>query len=1393
MESIGVSNLLKSDSNNASLTTAKNDALFTTDTNDELIHRETNFLSKPNTFIEFDNNDWWSKIITSKHFESIEMLSFVIPKTIIYSRITKKHYVVTRDVNIDELEENFENTGHTLGIDYTKSYVRYLAFDLDCMCRKIENCENHNNLKDVKMIAVNLMRLLVQTKLVSSQANDLNSLEHNQIIEFLDQYCAIWSNECGFHIYTNILVSITLHEVLLRTLVQLCLPHTKHCNIEIPKIMPLPYSAKRINEPYIPVRANQYSPNIIVPTMVMEMPKFTDNVIVRPSNITIDGCAKSIVITMNENYQEETQVLYYNDSLIPARIIPIYQNAERISKIITDSSTTLLHNYMVYMTNHLKMWKSSMDVAMLDTSNNTNIITEEQNWKTHQLTDFKNYKSNDFDYLVKSFILTFNKKFIGGQNIDSDSAYFIGLSLDYGCLYLQHYVVMFHLWLLEHSSDVKKITCLSVIDCLKRIYTHETINNSLCLQTFLENYSLTTLGAYKHKSYELIHHFAYLKTFDIKPHMNIIEALNKIMCQKIASPLEYANELINMKKREREAKHMIVFDCYCRALHELGIVMVDSQTNMCHVLNHHVYTSDDAEKVCPNILSNWIRDSPQKYNTAAIFQYLRMQEYSTTIDPKLMFTTTEFQMQTNIGSFNSITGMYSAHCKFLRFTRKRDYAIWFDPFQNDIKQTEHQNLRCLQLQAWTREFVLKLPHYVSNLFIDFVLVPAILQIGLLPSIEEEKLFEISNVLTDREIPDSSNFIVEYYQMHPIYIYLITIIYKKYDGFLTLCDYSTLRTHIFQHRRSDDEAWYNFLLNLAKNCIYDKQAVMHMDRLTSIHDNGNLENLNTSFALKISIFALMMSKSVNFNTFNAACASVCNTIDNKNRDNNTNVLLKIDSSKIPSQYLHLMNKMSNIKTKDELIDIYRENLKVTKSRLFVDISAKPLPFDPNQSIRNCIIDTFIVISMSSFFNIETTKNIIDAFSLLFVTKNLKKKLILFYGKSGVGKSELCNMIRYMMAPFVGVYNNSRYDVANQRANVSTTTNCIILTEVEALDGNAMKSQTGNDSVSAIRFFTTSYDLRDSQALLYGNTNGHLNFKTASTRNVDQVTIDRLHVIELTGQQIDAEESNVTDFLSMLVDNTIFKNTVPLNADNIQFYAICMAMISFVNYKETRSKQDYMPALDINTQSSVRYRSETFKLNNKLYRFLLNLGFQREPKFYICKQELLRLVSKAIERANRLGKKSSIMYKCDDDFYIDFKREFNVDLKKIDNSTIKNIQEYGLIEHIKNNLRVEPSIGNVITFDDVQARINCMFNSSNKAEFTTHKANARDYMMRQNLNVYDSVNKYYRDIKFVQDTSEYMVDYDNSENPDLNEASSVPMDTSNIVSSPEVTMYSVLDKV
>lgn len=1383
---------------------------FTTDTDQELIQIETKFLSDDRKFIKFTNEDWWSNNINDfSCLQTADHLSYVIPKNVLYSRITNNWYVLKGNLSIDDLEEQFANTGHTLGIDYTKSYIRYLAFDIDCMCRKIKDFQDHNEINNVILICVNLVRILLSLKLIETSTCEREKIlekSDEQLYSIMDEYIAVWSNGCGYHLYTSFKVSITLHHYILNKLkanMTIC-----KCNIEIPTIMPLPYSAKQINVPYTPAKLYQVKPGIAITTSNDgEIIDYSDNISIVSSNgAYVDG-VKAITISTEEDSFSGSKSIYYNNKIIKTHLLPVYPNLTMIGKLHNSHETDLLCDYIRNMS---KIVHDFMATLGFDNSNNNSLLPyqnaggvlsdeiENKLLLNHVDTKFDKYKTSNVNYLIKSFMIYFNKNFIDNIAVDHDAQYFISYLYQDGYMYLQHGTVMLHYWMLEHIIDVTQLTHHVVVDKLRELLEVNNAEITLCIEEFLTYYSDTTLLAYRSESYEMIHHFAFLKIYQISPFINLTQILKTICKIQFGTEEEFNNSISDKPTKFRLEKYHQLFNFYCDVLCRLSVVL-KSTSDSNYILSDQVYVLESQNTMCPNILSCYIRENCRFSTNSEIMKAVKLNQ--ATMDPQNIFTTTEFQFQTNVGTFNSITGLYSAPCKFLRFSRKRNFGIWYNPFQDNLRSDDTQNQKCVQMQKWMIDFNKKIPQFVDNFYFDAVFIPAILHIGLLSCVQEKSIGAISKLLLDSEdFPEWTNFIVEYYQFHPVYVYLISWIYSTYDGFITLSDYNSLRNHTLQHKIAGGSDWYDLLLPIARQCTYNKFATTHMEKLSSISDKKTILNLYEPFIVKITIFILMLLRCDRFKKFNQACASICNTIDNGTRNEDFEILLNMDKTKIPSTYIDLVNKLTTIKRKQDLIDIYKENFRITKNRVFRDISKCNLSFDSTHVIRDRIIDTFMMLCISCFFDRKLVENVIDCFSLLFISKNVKKKFILFYGKGNTGKSVFCNIVKIMLEPYAGVF--IKYEDDSLRANVSTMYNGVILNEVSSLDGSLLKSQTGNDAESAKRFHKTTYETRNTQALFYGATNNFITFKKSKDQDIDPVTIDRLHVMELTGEQIDANPDNVTDFLHMLLNNQVYKSTLLINENNIQSFAHCVALMSFINYKQRRSTDDYSPVLNVNIPSSIYYRSETFKLNNKLYRFLFSLGFQREDKFYITKSELYRIVYRAILKSKKRNKKL-YPYSNIEDFINAFETEFKVDLRVLDNTPVSGIQQYALIQHIKDNLRVQEAIGSVITSKDLDIRINYMFNSnqsdgnSDEPEgLSTNKENAKFYMQCVCIDKYDRELDLYRDIAFMQDTTAYVTETQDTidDNGDVvGNGSSVLMNTNtnNILTIPQIESMTVDD--
>lgn len=79
-----------------------------------------------------------SEFLNARHFKTYTCSS-PTTKTVLFSRTLQEHYTLDDEryasVTSDDLEV-FRETGHTLSVDNTRSYIRMCALDLDCMHRK---------------------------------------------------------------------------------------------------------------------------------------------------------------------------------------------------------------------------------------------------------------------------------------------------------------------------------------------------------------------------------------------------------------------------------------------------------------------------------------------------------------------------------------------------------------------------------------------------------------------------------------------------------------------------------------------------------------------------------------------------------------------------------------------------------------------------------------------------------------------------------------------------------------------------------------------------------------------------------------------------------------------------------------------------------------------------------------------------------------------------------------------------------------------------------------------------------------------------------------------------------------------------------------------------------
>lgn len=145
--------------------------------------------------------------------------------TVLYSHTQKKYFSIPNGLHYGTIESVFKNIGTTICIANKKSMLRYMSFDIDCICRKEANSKEHLTHETVDEIKNILISAL------SKQEKHISLL-------------VMHSGNCGAHIYGSYICSVVVHWSIYNMLIGKLTHLPKTFKIEIPQYMPLPFSTK---------------------------------------------------------------------------------------------------------------------------------------------------------------------------------------------------------------------------------------------------------------------------------------------------------------------------------------------------------------------------------------------------------------------------------------------------------------------------------------------------------------------------------------------------------------------------------------------------------------------------------------------------------------------------------------------------------------------------------------------------------------------------------------------------------------------------------------------------------------------------------------------------------------------------------------------------------------------------------------------------------------------------------------------------------------------------------------------------------------------------------------------------------------------------------------------
>lgn len=735
--------------------------------------------------------------------------------TVIYSRTLATHYRWPADkpLTIAALQ-TFSETGHTLGIDNTRSYARLFALDLDCICR-VEKGVNHMSDGIVLDIAKYIRKIFAELLNIKRQLN-----------------ISIWKNACCYHIYTNIFMTLPTH-LLLKKIIEVEF-HQSFVVFEVPSTMPLPYSAK--------VKGAAYQSLVLVDKVTQDMPlTMTDD----PKFIEMFEYSR-----LFRQGQSIGKIESFSDITYVTRTAPyIRRSAPRLVKI----KTVQMYKEFEYM-DQLRIYIEKL------------VSTYHTQMTTIGDLDFSAFDEN-IRFRIAQFMTQINNMFdIPGVNRSADvpdsCVTFIQLcTVDNGGLYMQHFVGALYKFLdLKDYNEFRSI--------LAKIFSNAVHVNRTTKQ-FVETVDKSTMQAYVHPSEDILKHLHYLIRHGVNPCDSFNDQINTILCS-ISKESSYEAVADKFRQTPRN-KHDILLDMvwgiFTEVIAELAIMYYDHAGTVYRYL-HPIYgtyyesKSNVSIDELPPIFSRWlgIAATTTTINTQLKNQIIGI-NYKETFD----WVKTDFMYATNVGVFNIVTGEYSASTKFLKFSKFAYYGLWdvtIGKSQMFLDQNEHIRERMDIAYKYANMMITNVfPFYLHGF-----IAPALIQLRRLMSVDESVIRSLMEKFTFFTDYTEAFFLLEYFPIEPKFIYLLLHIMATYGGSDTLQTYKHLCLKILSYEVSSEEIWRTHFKVLYNSVTYDASKSTYLEQLMSMQSSEGVLEFNESGAFIAVLIAACMFKCRSFRPF-----------------------------------------------------------------------------------------------------------------------------------------------------------------------------------------------------------------------------------------------------------------------------------------------------------------------------------------------------------------------------------------------------------------------------------------------------------------------------------------------------------------------------------------------
>lgn len=1224
-------------------------------------------------------------------FNSLDLKEYTVytpsSRTVIYCRSKNKNYICNN--NTHELMTDstfgtyFTDVGHTLGINYKLSYVRYLAFDLDCICKVRPNLGMHLNDSEINKFILELANV-IKLNLPHSNKSPKGKLNLKY---------TIYTNGCGAHVYTDIPVSLFLHEFLLSKLNPLINLNSSKYKAEIPKIMPLPFSAKVPRQPYTPYSMGDVGYILGEGVSYYEYVGF-NTIPIASMDVNEDLNIHTTLATM-VNCMERIKV-------VAKPRISLFVHVPKINKF--DSLLTNIESFRLY-TETIDLFRLNTTTTITKRCVDKDEITKQE---LHSVIDILGYVN---------FIEKFNYLFFGELKNEDVSKFVEFSAKDHGGLYLQHMVGALYLAVIH--PNVKEVDDKFKL-FLKMLFGSEYHTNKP-LQRFIDRFNSLIMVAYKQyatSDYYILQYMANVHLNKIVPEMNTNMIIRRCMASnnEVQAALnELRSDTIKLDRKHELYKAIIT--SYFDICKKYNLVCVDCDSS--NVKKQH-YIMNSKNNQFLRIESNNDYTCLSDYLPESVIKNLQVPNSDELSD--INFEPSTSMILTKVGIFNSITGLYVAALPLIRFDRLRDIVLWL-PSKQQVIDYDMNEVLVDYYDAVEIVFKQFLNSYNSLTYYG-VLLPALIQLRYYNKMDEIEALEFNNLFKIHDYEPEFEFIFDYYPIDPKFVYFIYYITCCYDvgGADQLPDvqlfrYNTLRDIIFTTYNNDCKtvSWYDKFSHVLNNVTYDVNAKKYSDKLKSLNDvDGKCKSI--CFWFEFWIKAVCLSNVDEFKElFDSLKVDPLPPIANTISEYGTGETMKTTTETMRNNMIYALNKVFDF---------------------------------PNLPDFAYIGYTLMQLCISNNFNKESTLDLINVSGMVYMTYNINKKIVVIYGVGNTGKSHYTNILSKMVEP--SIHKTMKLEDAVDRSNITQFRHLSIIHEMGNVSIDTIKAITGNDNVSTKIFFRQNYvNSTRTQGLIFGATNNIISFQNNSRQEVltDKTSVNRIHCIKLKGiSSMERQGMHEMSLANMASKGKFFTEIFP---QTIEYAPYALGWISYVSYVLTRGAK-MEPYINVNSEDTLTYQEEVYKSNNKYYKFLTECGFQDCDSYITPKKTVISIITKYYEEKKQKLSKFNMqdLYNLIDKLYVT-----TTTTKSSSTTTAGQAYYNGIIltSHLKtfkNALETIPCADMSITRDELKARINCFVNDSGEDV----KLNAFRYFKKNNDSYYNREKDAYVGVCFTIPTLE-----------------------------------------